>query len=95
VFPPFARTTGGNRDVLALPVTVGGVVSAVLYADAPASDTRGVERWPSVLDILVRHASKVLEALTVQHAVGLSLPRPLARASHDAVASLSHDRSVQ
>ncbi len=95
--PPFARDGGGHaRAALALPVVVGGAVVAVLYADTPAQDAgRATERWPSTLDVLVRHASKVLEALTVQQVVGLSLPRPMARASHDAVAGLSHDRSVQ
>lgn len=92
--PPFARGAA-SRDALALPVIVGGAAVAVLYADALASDRRGVDRWPAVLDVLARHASKVLEALTVQQVVGLSLPRPMARASHDAVAGLRHDRGVQ
>jgi colicin import membrane protein len=94
VLPPFA-IDAGRRDVLALPVIVGGAAVAVLYADALTTDTRGVDRWPSVLDVLARHASRVLEALTVQQAVGLSLPRPMARASHQAVTGLSQDRSVQ
>jgi hypothetical protein len=92
--PPFARDAGA-RDAIALPVHVGGAVVAVLYADTPARDAiRGAAARHSTLDVLARHASKVLEALTVQQAVGLSLPRPMARASHD-VAGLSHDRSVQ
>jgi hypothetical protein len=105
--PSFAQD-GTSRDALALPVLVGGATVAVVYADAAASDrARAADRWPAILDVVTRHAGKVLEALTVQHAVGLSLPRPLARASHDAVAGLgpragaagtpplSHDRSVQ
>ena len=94
ILPPFALDAG-RRDVLALPVMVGGAAVAVLYADALTTDTRGADRWPSVLDVLARHASRVLEALTVQQAVGLSLPRPMARASHHAVTSLSQDRSAQ
>jgi hypothetical protein len=35
-----------------------------------------------MLEVLTRHASRSLEALTVQQAAGLSLPRPVARASH-------------
>jgi hypothetical protein len=35
-----------------------------------------------MLDVLARHASRVLEAMTVQQAAGLSLPRPVARGSH-------------
>jgi hypothetical protein len=42
-------------------------------------------RWPAVLEILVRHASRALEAMTVQQAAGFSLPRPVARASHGAL----------
>jgi hypothetical protein len=71
---------------MALPVRVGGEVVAVLYADAPRLDASSSDaRWPPVLEVLVRHASRVLEAMTVQQAVGLSLPRPMARSSHTAV----------
>ena len=71
---------------MALPVRVGGDVVAVLYADAPRLDTPSSDaRWPAVLEVLVRHASRVLEAMTIQQAAGLSLPRPMARGSHAAV----------
>jgi hypothetical protein len=94
--PAFARDGGGARFALALPIVVGGAVVAVLYADRPADDAAGDEdRWSATLDVLAHYASKVLEALTVHQAVGLSLPRAVARASHDAVAGLSHDRSLQ
>lgn len=80
--PPFAQDAGA-RHALALPVTVGGSVIAVLYADAPRLDTPSASsRWPAILDVLARHASRVLEAMTVQQAAGLSLPRPVARGSH-------------
>jgi hypothetical protein len=80
--PPFAQDIG-TRHALALPVTVGGTVIAVLYADAPRLDTPSASsRWPAVLDVLARHASRALEAMTVQQAAGLSLPRPVARGSH-------------
>jgi hypothetical protein len=91
--PPFARDAG-MRHALALPIIVGGAPVAVLYADVPSQDGGADDRWTVALDILARHAGKVLEALTVQQATGLSLPRPVARPSHD-VASLSHDRGVQ
>ena len=62
---------------MALPVRVGGEVVAVLYADAARPDPPSSDaRWPSVLEVLVRHASRVLEAMTVQQAAGLSLPKP-------------------
>jgi hypothetical protein len=89
--PPFALDTRG-RDMSAVPVVVGGAVVAVVYADAPS---REPQRWPAALEVLARHASTVLEALTVQQAVGLSLPHRVVRASHDAVAGPRHDRSVQ
>jgi hypothetical protein len=93
--PAFASEPGGGmRSARALPVIVGGAVVAVLYADHPAGAARDTDRWALTLDVLARHASKVLEGLTVQQALGLSLPPPMARASLDA-AGLSHDRSVQ
>jgi hypothetical protein len=74
------------RYAMALPVRVGGGVVAVLYADAPRLDAPSSDaRWPAVLEVLVRHASRVLEAMTVEQAAGLSLPRPMARGSHSAV----------
>ena len=83
--PPFAQTAGA-RHAIALPIVVGGQVVAVLYADAPRSDTpSSSSRWPAVLEILARHASRALEAMTVQQAAGFSLPRPVARASHGAL----------
>jgi hypothetical protein len=83
--PPFAQNAGA-RHAIALPVTVGGEVVAVLYADAPRMDTpTAASRWPAVLEILARHASRALEAMTIQQAAGVSLPRVLARASHGAL----------
>jgi hypothetical protein len=93
--PPFARnagpasaeaTAGKDLHAMALPVRVGGEVVAVLYADAPRVDEPSSDaRWPAILEVLVRHVSRVLEAMTVQQAAGLSLPRPMARGSHTAV----------
>ena len=83
--PAFARDAG-EADAMALPVRVGGDVVAVLYADAPRQETSSSDAlWPAVLEVLVRHASRVLEAMTVQQAAGLSLPRPMVRGSHTAV----------
>ena len=74
--PPFAADAGGGH-AMALPVRVGGEVVAVLYADAARPDAPSSDaRWPAVLEVLVRHASRVLEAMTVQQAAGLSLPKP-------------------
>jgi len=65
---------------------VGGTAVAVLYADAPRLDMPSASsRWPAILDVLVRHTSRVLEAVTVQQAAGLPLPRLAARAAHGPV----------
>ncbi len=80
--PPFAHDAG-VRHALALPITVGGTVVAVLYGDAPRLDRPSdLSRWPAMLDVLARHASRVLEAMTAQQAAGFSLPRPATRGTH-------------
>src|SRR5262245_47186491 len=64
---PFAQLPP-DRLGLAVPVIVGGRAVAVVYAD----DGRGVGEqtstscWPDVIEALARHASRCLEALTVQ-----------------------------
>jgi hypothetical protein len=83
--PPFAQGAG-TRHAMALPIVVGGQVVAVLYADAPRLDIpSSAARWPAMIEVLARHASRALEGMTVQQATGLSLPRPVARPSHGAL----------
>lgn len=91
--PAFASAGATPRSALALPVVVGGGVVAVLYADR-ARAASADRRWSQTLDVLARHASKVLEALTVQQAAGIRPPAAAVRASHDAVAGLGHDRGM-
>jgi hypothetical protein len=80
--PPFAQDAG-SRHALALPITVAGAVVAVLYADAARAEAPSASsRWPAILEVLARHTSRVLEAMTVQQAAGLPLPRLVTRASH-------------
>ena len=69
--PGFARGAGA-RHACALPITVGGQGVAVLYADAPSADGTDASRWTSILEVLTRHASSSLEALTVQKSSGLA-----------------------
>jgi hypothetical protein len=69
--PEFARTDAA-RYVAAWPVSVGGSVVAVLYADSPAADTFDELYWPAFLDVLARHAGRVLEGITVRQAAGLT-----------------------
>ena len=68
--PEFARTDE-PRQSAAWPVSVGGSVVAVLYADGPAADKPEEPYWPAFLDVLALHAGRVLEAITVRQAAGL------------------------
>ncbi len=68
--PEFARTEA-PRQTGAWPVAVGGSVVAVLYADSPVADTSNEPYWPAFLDVLARHAGRVLEGITVRQAAGL------------------------
>jgi hypothetical protein len=68
--PDFARSDAA-RYAAAWPVSVGGSVVAVLYADSPAADTSDELYWPAFLDVLARHAGRVLEGITVRQAAGL------------------------
>jgi hypothetical protein len=58
-----------GRAGLAVPVTVGGRVVAILYGD-DAGDRSPVvpSNWPEVAEILARHAGHCLELLTISHA---------------------------
>jgi len=72
--PAFAAGCG-PRHAVALPVEVGGSVIAVLYADRAEADSQDAARWPAILDVMARHAGRVLEAVTVRHAAALWAPR--------------------
>jgi hypothetical protein len=78
--PEFARTDEA-REAAAWPVTVGGAVVAVLYADGPVADKLGEPYWPAFLDVLARHAGRVLEAITVVQAAGLLTGKATGHAS--------------
>jgi hypothetical protein len=75
--PGFAALPA-DRMGLAVPVIVGGRVVAVVYADSVSQDTREhvvPSGWPEVIEILARHAARVLEALTVQKTAASPSPR--------------------
>ncbi len=62
--PPFASLEAGHA-CLAVPLSLANEVVAVLYADDKnAAASPGAKSWPEALEILARHASKCLEALT-------------------------------
>ncbi|MBI2833932.1 MAG: hypothetical protein HYX76_05840 [Acidobacteria bacterium] len=54
-----------NRVGLAVPVRVGGKIVAVVYADDASEGELPVPApWPELVEILVRHAARSLEAMT-------------------------------
>ena len=63
-----------SRDAAAFPITIGGAVVAVLYGDAPGGQGAEDARWRAAFEVLSRHASRVLEAITIQRAAGLLPP---------------------
>lgn len=66
------------RRAVAAPVEVGGAIVAVLYAEAAEPDTTSEPRWPAMLEVMARHAGRVLEAMTVRQAAALWAPRSAA-----------------
>ncbi|MCL4846686.1 MAG: hypothetical protein KJ066_09135 [Acidobacteria bacterium] len=71
----FARHPHGQAG-LALPVVVGHDTVAVVYADDGGRSDRPVpDVWPEAAEILVRHASRCLEALTVARSASLGVLR--------------------
>jgi hypothetical protein len=62
-----------GRAGLAVPVSVGGRVVAVVYAD-DAGDRLPVvpSNWPEIAEILARHAGHRLEVLTISRAAALA-----------------------
>jgi hypothetical protein len=61
------------RDAVALPIVLGGETVAVLYADAPRGGDTTDRRWPLALEVVTRHASRVIEAMTLR-SLGLPVP---------------------
>ena len=60
-----ALSTADADRIAAFPLTVGGHVVAILYADAPASRA-------GVLDVLTRYAARLLETKTLHMALGIT-----------------------
>jgi hypothetical protein len=72
--PDFARHCE-PRQAAAWPISVGGSVVAVLYADGPVADKPDEPYWPAFLEVLARHTGRVLEGITVRQAAGLMTGR--------------------
>ena len=92
--PSFANENG-PRHAVAWPVAVGGSVVAVLYADAPMADNPNEAHWPLMLDVLARHAGRVLEAITVRQAAGLVTSKPFTGGSEPQSAGQQPAGSMQ
>ena len=61
-----------GRVGLAVPISVGGRVVAILYADDAGDRTPIVpSNWPELAEILARHAGRCLELLTISRASAL------------------------
>jgi len=63
VVPAALGTLPSFGRAAAAPLVVGGQIVAVLYADIEAGDSRA-PALPVVLEVLARHASRCLEAIT-------------------------------
>jgi hypothetical protein len=75
--PPSFADPAGDIEGLAVPVSVGGRVVAVVYGDGPrpadgAGESSG---WTEAVEIMARHGGRCLEALTVQKTVAAPQPR--------------------
>lgn len=68
--PPFVLDTDVRQGV-AVPVVVDGRVVALVYADdGGGSDPEVPSAWPERVEVLARHASRCLEALTARQFIG-------------------------
>lgn len=64
--PSFAQLPAG-REVLAVPIPLGGQIVSVLYADQGPTDDQSrtsAITWPGTLEVMARHCARCLEALT-------------------------------
>ncbi len=69
--PAFARGGAGACVAMATPMLVGGEVVAVLYAEAPCTDSSAAaNRWPAFVELIVRHGGRCLEALMASRVIG-------------------------
>jgi hypothetical protein len=61
---------------MAVPVSIGGQVAALVYADE-GTDTgrRAAAGWGELVEVLARHAGRCLEALTAMRASGYARPQ--------------------
>jgi hypothetical protein len=81
--PAFAELRD-DSGCIAVPITLGGKVVAVLYGDHGSTTTAAgrdpLGAWPQILEVLGRHAAGCLETQTALKAAGIWNDRP---APHD------------
>jgi hypothetical protein len=78
--PPAPLVLPSTSAGVAAPVAVDGRVVAVVYADDGSGPHEVPSAWPEHIELLARHASRCLEALTARQA---ARPRPRAVAPAD------------
>ena len=98
--PSFAELPPG-REMLAVPLPLGGRVVAVLYADqgtGEANDSDLRAAWSATLEVMARHAARCLEAITTFRAAQVLADRrgvpPSFAATGDHAASRSADEGA-
>ncbi|MCY4078019.1 MAG: GAF domain-containing protein, partial [Acidobacteria bacterium] len=80
-WPPAFASLPPDRSAIAVPVSVGGQPMVALYADDAAREGPSTpSAWSDAIELLARHAGCCIEALTANHAAGLT-PATSARAT--------------
>ena len=62
--PPPLSNLPEQSLAVALPLVMSGHVFAVLYADDATHESAARTSWPGTIEVLARHASRALEAIT-------------------------------
>ena len=72
-WPPAFASLPPDRSAIAVPVAVGGQPMVALYADDAAREGPSTpSAWSDAIELLARHAGCCIEALTANHAAGLT-----------------------
>jgi len=88
--PPRFAGTLGEGGAVAVPLILTGRVVGVLYADLGTDGSARRPTWQAALDILGRHASRVLEAITAAKLAEAATGRPMKAPLTESEASRTH-----
>ena len=84
-WPPAFASLPPDRSAIAVPVSVGGQPMVALYADDAAREGPSTpSAWSDAIELLARHAGCCIEALTANHAAGLTPASPAGPVGSDA-----------